>query len=127
MNKALENKTTFVSSYLIFMGLTYYFSSLGSTALIGPSLDDVALAGLSISLLPLLFHVSAMLVLLWICLERGKFIGKKWIALLPMVAFAFEFIPKLSVIAFVPSVYHLLAIVIGVASPIMLALDESTQ
>lgn len=127
MNKALGNTTIFVSSYLIFMGLTYYLSSLGTAAAAVQSLDDVASSASYFSLLPLLFQISAMLMLLWISLERGIHIGKKWIVLLPIVAFAFDFIPKLSGIPMIPSVYHLLAIVIGVASPVISAFDQSTQ
>lgn len=127
MNKALGNTTIFVSAYLIFMGLNYYLSSLGSTAFEVQHLDDASLSGLSVSILPSLFQISAILMLLWISLERGINIGKKWIVLLPIVAFAFDFIPKLSDIPMVPSVYHLLAIVVGVASPVISTLNEVKQ
>jgi hypothetical protein len=127
MNKALENKTIFVVSYLISIGFYYYLSSIGSTAMVVQSFDDVVMPGSSISLLPILFHVSAILILLWISFERGVIIGKKWIVFLPAVAFAFELIPSLSAIPFVPVVYHLLAIVIGTSCPMISTLDESTQ
>jgi hypothetical protein len=127
MNKVLENKVIFVCSYIIFMGLNYFLSNAGSTSVVVQGFDDFTVAGSSISLLPILLNVSAILVLLWISFERGVIIGKKWIVLLPAVAFAFELIPALSAIPMVPLVYHLLAIVIGATCPIISALDESTQ
>lgn len=119
MNKALENTSIFVGAYLIVMGLTYFLSSLGSADLVVQSLDGVASPEISLSLLPLLLHLCAIVVLLWISLVRGMAIGKEWIVLLPVVAFAFNFIPKLSTIPMVPYAYHLLAIVIGAACPII--------
>ena len=128
MIKALENTIIFVSSYLVLMALTYYLSSVDSTALAIQTLDGMALSPTSTSSsVPFFLHVSAILVLLWITFARGMAIDKKWMVLLPMVAFAFDFVPKLSTIPIVPSVYHLLAIVVGAASPVVSTLSKSTQ
>ena len=127
MNKALENTSIFVGAYLVVMGLTYLLSSLGSADLVVQSLDGVTSPDTAVSLLPLFLHICAIIALLWISLVRGMAIGKEWIVLLPMVAFAFNFIPKLSTIPIVPSAYHLLAIVIGAACPIIATLNKAKQ
>ncbi len=127
MNKAFENTSIFVGAYLILLALTYFLSSLGSADLLAQSLDGVATPETSISLMPLILHICAIVALLWISLVRGMLIDKEWIVLLPMVAFAFNFIPKLSSIPVVPSIYHLLAIVIGAACPIISRLEAKSN
>lgn len=125
MNKAFANTTVFVSAYIAFMLMTYYLPNLGSKVFIDQSLNGFGLSNAPISLFPLFLHISAMLALVWIGLIRGILIGKKWLVLLPIVAFAFDFIPKLSAIPIVPSVYHVLAIMVGAACPIILGLGQS--
>ena len=123
MSKALANTKVFVSSYVFFMMLTYYLAQLGSQS---PFLQGLDVAGASVYNFPFFLHLSAMLILLWICFARGVIIGERWLVLLPMVVFAFEWIPKLSAIPVVPTIYHLLAIVIGAACPIVSSMDKST-
>ncbi|MES2580875.1 MAG: hypothetical protein V4552_10040 [Pseudomonadota bacterium] len=125
MRKTLANTRIFVSSYVIFMLLSYYSAHLGSQSPIVQGLD--AAADTHLFNFPFILHLGAMLILFWICFVRGVIIGEKWLVFLPMVVFAFEFIPKLSAIPIVPSVYHLLAIVIGVACPIISVPDKSTS
>ncbi len=111
MNKALANTAIFVIAYLLFMipaYLTYVDSS--STMLMRHSIN------IHILNLALVIHLGSMLILCVICHIRGVFIGKPWLILLPMIAIAFEFLPALSAIPYVPSVYHLLAIIIGIST-----------
>lgn len=122
MRQALANTKVFACAYIVLMLLTYYLGQLGSRS---PIISDLEIAEPNLLSFPLMLHVGAMLALFWICLVRGAIIHKKWLALLPVVVFAFEFIPKLSVIPIVPSVYHLLAIVIGVLSPIVAVSEQS--
>lgn len=124
MRKALANTRVFIGSYVILMLLTYYLAHLGSRS---PILQGLEAADTHLFNFPFVLHLSAMLVLFWICFIRGSIIGGKWLVFLPMVVFAFEFIPKLSAIPIVPSVYHLLAIVVGAASPIVLVPDNSNS
>lgn len=124
MKKELASNRVFVSSYVIFMLLTYYSAHLGSRSSILQGLD---VADAHLLNVPFVLHLCAMSALFWICFVRGTIIGKKWLVFLPMVVLAFEFIPKLSGIPIVPSVYHLLAIVIGVACPIIAVPEKSTN
>lgn len=110
MNKALANNTTFAVSYLLLM-LPAYYLPLANTA--------------STTLMPDVLHLQwmvilcAMLALCWLCVVRGALIGKRWLVALPAVAIAFELIPRLSAIPYVSSSYHLLAIIIGLAFPVI--------
>jgi len=110
MNKAFANNTIFVVSYILLMLPTYYLP-LASAA--------------SASHSPNILHIQwmvvlcALLALCWICVVRGALIGKQWLVALPAVAIAFEFIPRLSAIPYVSSSYHLLAIIIGIAFPVI--------
>lgn len=125
MNKAFANTTIYVSAYIAIMLMTYYLPNLGSKDFVDQSLNGSGLSNTPVSLFPVFLHISAMLALVWISLIRGIMIGKKWLVVLPMVAFAFDFIPKLSTIPIVPSVYHVLAIMVGAACPIILGLGQS--
>ena len=127
MNKAFANTAIFVGTYIVFMLITYYLPSLGSTSFVAQSLDGTGLSSTPISVFPLFLHISAMLGLIWVSMVRGILIGERWLVLLPIVAFAFDFIPKLSAIPIVPSIYHLLAIVVGAACPIVAAVNQSRQ
>ncbi|WP_029147347.1 hypothetical protein [Methylophilus sp. 5] len=60
-----------------------------------------------------ILYVLAMVGIWAICLSRGAIIGKRWLVLIPTVAFVFDLTPALAVISFVPYLYHLLAIVLG--------------
>lgn len=122
MKQALANTNVFIVSYITFMAPTYYLSYLSAQSPAFESLDSV---NTHLFNLPFILHIGAILALLWICLIRGQIIGAKWLALLPMVVFAFEFIPKLVEIPMVPSIYHLLAIMVGATYPIISALNES--
>lgn len=116
MNKALANTKIFVSAYIVFMLPTYFLPYLGSKSYVIQGLDAT---WSSLFILPLVLHLGAILALLWICLVRGAIIGENWLVALPMVVLAFEFISKLSAIPFVPSMYHLAAIIIGAGCPVI--------
>lgn len=116
MNK-LANSTIYALSYLLLM-LPSYYLHLSST-----STAHIAHAS-SIETMVLL---CSMLALCGICVVRGALIGKRWLAALPVVAVAFELIPRLSSIPYVSSSYHLLAIIIGIAFPVMMHTGELTK
>ena len=52
-----------------------------------------------------------MIVLAW---SRGANMDKKWLIIFPILGALFDLAPGLSVIPLVPTVMHLLAIVLGV-------------
>lgn len=107
MNKALANTTVFIVTYVLLMIPAYLTYVDSSSTISSGSL------GMNMVTLPLLLHMGSMLMLCYICFIRGKLIGKSWLGCIPLIAIAFEFLPALSAIPLVPSVYHLLAIVIG--------------
>jgi hypothetical protein len=60
-------------------------------------------------------------------LGEGAIVEKHWLVLLPVVAFAFEFVSKLSAIPYIPSMYHILAIIVGATSANISASDKLTS
>jgi hypothetical protein len=107
MNKALENTTTFILVYVLLM-IPAYLTYVDSSSTI-----STGSLGMNMVTLSLLLHMGSMLTLCYVCFIRGKLIGKSWLGFIPLIAIAFEFLPALSAIPLVPSVYHALAIVIG--------------
>jgi hypothetical protein len=112
MNKALANTAIFVSAYIVLMFPTYLaYVDAHSTAMQAVNTESLHMLSF-----PFLLHLTSMLALCWICLVRGAIVGKSWLVLLPMIAIAFEFVPVLSTIPYIPTAYHLLAIIIGAVS-----------
>ncbi len=98
MYKAFSNTRLFVMTYLV-LALPTYLADAGAVA------NDSIL------------YVLSMVGIWGICLIRGTIIGKNWLVLIPSVAFVFDLTPALAAISFVPYLYHLLAILLGAASP----------
>lgn len=59
-------------------------------------------------------HMGSMLVLCFLCWVRGAYVDKAWLVVFPILAIVFDFVPGLSLIPLVPTVMHLLAIILGV-------------
>lgn len=121
MNKALSNTTAFVVIYILLMIPAYLTYVDSSSTISSGSL------GINMVSLPLLLHFGSMLMLCYICFIRGKLIGKSWLGFIPLIAIAFEFLPALSAIPLVPSVYHLLAIVIGCFATTTVSVPTDTR
>lgn len=98
MHKAFASNVVFVSAYLLLMLPTYYFQHANASSAV---------------------HVISLLGLCCLCAVRGAYIGKRWLTVLPLVAMAFELIPRLSAIPYVSTSYHILAMIIGIAFPVM--------
>lgn len=124
MNKALDSAAVFVTTYIIFMLPTYFIPYLRTSSSAFYGLDD---AGTNVFNFPFFIHLTSMVVLCGICLVRGIVVGKNWLILLPMVAFAFEFISKLSVIPYIPTMYHILAIIVGATSTNISVMEKSSH
>lgn len=110
MYKAIANTTLFAVTYLIFV-LPSYYLSYASNINNGLSVDVLSL--------PFMLYLLSILVLLGLSLVRGAMIGKYWLVLIPAVAFVFNLTPVLNEIPLVPYVYHLLAMIIGTACPLV--------
>ncbi|HBA08293.1 MAG TPA: hypothetical protein DCW48_00990 [Methylotenera mobilis] len=124
MNKTLDNAAIFVTTYIVFMLPTYVLPYLRTSPASLHGLDD---AGANVFSFTFFIHLASMILLCWVCLVRGAMVGKNWLFLLPVVAFAFEFISKLSVIPFIPTMYHILAIIVGATSANISVSDKLTR
>lgn len=113
MKKRLDNAAVFAITYVVLVLPTYLLPYMRVDSSAPYHVDNVGADALSF---PFLIHLVSMITLCSICWVRGTIVDKKWLVALPMIAFAFEFIAKLTVIPYVPSMYHVLAIIVGVAS-----------
>ena len=111
IKKALGNAPVFVIAYILFMLPTYYLPYVGSNSSVVGALGAAAGAGIN----PAFWvHIGAMVVLCFLCWIRGAYVGKAWLVIFPILAVVFDFVPGLSAIPFIPTVMHLLAIIMGV-------------
>ncbi len=110
--KFLGNAVVFVIVYVLFMLPTYFLPYFGSNSAVIGALGQVADAGINPAFW---LHLGALVVLIVITWFRGVLIDKKWLIIFPILATVFDLVPVLSVIPFVPTVMHLLAIILGVA------------
>lgn len=112
LKKALGNAPVFVGAYIIFMLPTYLLPYLGSNSLLARGFG--AAAGVRIIHFPFWLHLAAMGVLCFLCWVRGAYVDKKWLIVFPVLAIVFDFVPGLSAIPLIPTLMHLLAIILGV-------------
>lgn len=110
--KFLGNAVLFVVLYILFMLPTYYLPYIGSNSSVVNALGAAADAGVNPAFWP---HLGSLIVLIVITWFRGVFIDKKWLIIFPILAAVFDLMPGLSSIPLIPTVMHLLAIVLGVA------------
>lgn len=111
IKKALGNAPVFVVAYVLFMLPTYYLPYAGSnSAVVG---TVVAAAGGGIN--PAFWlHLGALLVLCFLCWVRGAYVAKGWLVVFPILATVFDLAPGINIIPLIPTVMHLLAIILGV-------------
>ena len=112
IKKALGNAPVFVIAYIIFMLPTYFLPYAGSNSSILHGID--AAAGTHALNYAFWLHMGAMLILCFLCWVRGAYVAKAWLIIFPILAIVFDFVPGLSAIPMVPTVMHLLAIIMGV-------------
>jgi hypothetical protein len=112
IKRALGNAPVFVIAYVIFMLPTYFLPYFGSNSSFLHVVDAVGGGGY----LNFAFwlHMGSMLILCFFCWVRGAYINKGWLIIFPIMAIVFDFVPILSSIPLVPTVMHLLAIILGV-------------
>lgn len=111
IKKALGNAPVFVIAYILVMLPTYYLPYVGSNSSIVGAVGAAAGAGINPAFW---MHIGAMLILCFLCWIRGAYVGKGWLVIFPILAIVFDFIPGLSAIPLIPTVMHLLAIIMGV-------------
>lgn len=116
MYKAFTNTSLFAITYLIAVVPNLAFSDI----------VEGGLALTTFSIASTLYFLS-MVVILALCLIRGNMIGKHWLVFIPTVAFVFDVTPSLTAIHMVPYVYHALAIILGIACPLVADTHSHTK
>ena len=107
----LKNGFVFFAIYFIFMLPTYYLPYVGSNS----ALLNVATSAAGLGLSPQFWmHVACLFVLVVVTWLRGCVIGKQWITVFPVIAGLFDMTPGLSIIPFVPTTMHVIALIMGV-------------
>lgn len=107
----LKNPIAYVSSYIGLMILTYILPYLGSNSSIVNSASAATTGRMNPMFWLHLLILVGLCVLAW---YRGGYIDKKYLIIFPLLALVFDLVPGLSLIPLVPTVMHLLAIILGV-------------
>lgn len=112
INGLLSSGVVYVIAYLIVALPTYVLPYFGSNS----SVLNVFGAATGLGALPQFwFHLVALYLLIVVTWIRGGFIGKQWLAIFPVLAAIFDMVPGFSVIPLLPTVFHVLALVLGVS------------
>lgn len=110
--KFLANPIVFVVLYILLMLPTYFLPFLGSNSFVIHAAAAAADAGVNPAFWP---HAACLLLLILIMWLRGSVINRKWLVIFPVLGAVFDMAPALNVIPLIPTVMHVLAIVLGVA------------
>lgn len=114
--KIIANGPTFVFLYIILMLPTYVLPYLGSNSAGIMAIQSVEIDGRSGTLILTFLHLSCLALLIFITFLRAKFVDKLWLTIFPFLAAVFDFVPLLSMIPLVPTIMHILAMILGVAA-----------
>ncbi len=108
--KIFRNTAIFIIVYLFGMLPTYILPYFGSNSLIISAVAAVVGFGLSPQTWAHLWSLAFLIAITW---ARGPFAGRSYLVVFPVLAAAFDMVPFLSMIPFVPTIMHILAIVLG--------------
>lgn len=108
----LGNTVVFALLYILCMIPTYILPYFGSNS---TGLNVIAGAAGVFSPM-LLLHLGFLVALVIGSWFRGCLVHKRWLIIFPLLAMVFDLVPILNSIPFVPTIMHLLAIIIGVMS-----------
>lgn len=107
--KFLGNGVFFVITYVILMIPTYILPYFGSNS----AIVNAAAAAAEQTSLQFILHLLFLIGLVVITWFRGKYVGQQWLVVIPFIALVFDLMPGLSVIPLVPTVMHILVIILG--------------
>jgi uncharacterized Zn finger protein (UPF0148 family) len=111
VSRTLLNPVFFVIGYVLFMIPTYILPYFGSNSSVINTLGVASGIGFN----PALYvHIAALAVLVLITWLRGRLINKTWLFALPIAASLFDLLPGLSLIPMIPTVLHVVTIILGV-------------
>ena len=100
--------------YVLFMIPTYVLAWGGSNSMIVQSTATATGAPQASHFQTLFFiHLGCLLALCALGWLRGAGAGKTWLVTFPALALVFDLVPVLSWIPFVPTLMHLLALIVG--------------
>lgn len=106
----MTNALLYVVGYLALMVPTYILPYFGSNSIIANGIAGAVGRGMT----PFWWlHVWALVMLTLMAFARGKQLNKTFIAVLPITAGVFDMTPGLSLVPFVPTAMHLIALVLG--------------
>ncbi len=121
--KFLGNILVFVTLYILFMIPTYLLPYLGSNSIVTGVLAADGVVNPTLWL-----HLGALVALVFVAWFRGLALGKGWLVTFPILAGIFDFIPILNWLPLVPTVFHLVTIIVGVTSqPLLAEVSERRQ
>ncbi|MEW5891007.1 MAG: hypothetical protein AB1768_18655 [Pseudomonadota bacterium] len=109
----LRSTPVFVLAYLAFMVPTYVLPWFGSnSALVGAFSAALGLGPSPFWWLHL-WSLGTLCLMAW---TRGAIVGRGWLPVFPVIAAFFDMTPGVNVIPLVPTVMHIVAIILGVVS-----------
>lgn len=115
-NGLLTNGVVYVVAYLIVAIPTYVLPYFGSNS----SVINALGAATGLGALPQFwFHLIALYLLVVIAWIRGGRTGRQWLAIFPVFAGIFDMVPGFSVIPMLPTIFHVLAVIIGVSGKLV--------
>ncbi|VAX01165.1 hypothetical protein MNBD_GAMMA22-2569 [hydrothermal vent metagenome] len=113
MKKIFGHTAVFLILYILFMLPTYLLPFLGSNSTMLNAAGVASGYGLSPTFW---LHLLFLGLLILITGFRAINIAKPWLVLFPILVVIFDFVPLLNSIPLVPTILHLLTIIIGATS-----------
>ena len=112
MKKILSSTVPFILLYLLFLVPTYVLPYMGSNSAI---LDSMAKAGgYEEPNYGFYIHMFCLTFLVFLAWVRTSRLTKNYLYIFPVLALAFDMIPFLSMIPFIPTIMHLLTLILGI-------------
>ena len=111
MRKLITHPAMFTALYVLFMIPTYVLPYFGSNSWSVATVAAAAGAGINPAFWPHLIALGVLALLAWF---RGESVDRKWLVIFPVLAACFDLLPAINMIPLVPTVMHLLAVILGV-------------
>jgi len=109
--KVVANAGSFIFLYLLFMLPTYFLPFLGSNSALVGSLGVATGVGINPAFWA---HLGCFLLLVMIAWARGARIHQQWLVVFPAPAGIFDLFPGINSIPLIPTILHIVVMVVGV-------------
>lgn len=114
----IKGRVGFVALYLATIAPTYVLPYFGSNS----AIINLAGASFGAGFSPQFWwHVTALFFAIVVGWFRGIYIGQPWIAIFPFFASVFDLVPGFNWILMVPTVFHIVCLVLGVRGNVVVA------